>query len=281
MSRDDIPTAPSPVCYRHPDRETRLACSSCGRPICVECSHDAAVGQKCPECAAPEGRYRVVGPAEIRRETRGQAPVAMTLIALNVVVFLAGQFDPALGRRLLLEFAHHPLLVEGGDWYRVVTAMFLHGGLMHLLFNSYALWLFGPALERRFGSVSFASLYVAAGIFGGAAYQLSGRAQFAVGASGAIFGLFGALLAASYRQRNTPAGRPLFSQLMLLLGINLALPLIVPNIAWEAHLGGLFAGVAIAAAWDKIPFIGPGTVPRRVAVAAVLVVVAAVVVLVA
>ena len=239
------------------------------------------MGQKCPECAAPEGRHRVVSRAEIRRETRSGSPVAFLLIVVNVVVFFAGQFDPSLGRRLLIEFAHHPLLVDAGDWYRVATAMFLHGGLMHILFNSYALWLFGPALERRFGSVSFASLYLAAGLAGGALYQVVGREQFAVGASGAIFGLFGALLAATYRQRHTPAGRPLFSQLVVLLGINLALPFIVPNIAWEAHIGGLAAGMAIATTWDRIPITGAGAVPRRVAVSAAVMVVAAVAVLLA
>jgi membrane associated rhomboid family serine protease len=267
-----------PTCYRHPGRETRLACTTCGRPICGECTIDASVGQKCPDCAAPEGRHRVIDRAEIRGE-RGRSPFTYTLIAINVMIFFSAQLDPALDRRLILEFAHHPALVADGEWYRVMSSMFLHGSLMHVLFNSWALWLFGPAIERRFGSASFVALYLAAGVAGGAAYQVSGRMQFAVGASGAIFGLFGAVLAAMYRQRHSPAGRAMFSQLMLLLVINLALPFAVPNIAWEAHLGGLAAGAIIAAAWVRVPSVGPGTAPRRVAVAVAVMVVAAVVVL--
>jgi membrane associated rhomboid family serine protease len=268
-----------PTCYRHPGRETRLACTTCERPICVECTVDASVGQKCPECAAPEGRHRVIDRATIRNGERGRSPFTYTLIAINAMIFLAGQADPELGRRLVLEFAQHPGLVADGEWYRVLSAMFLHGSVTHLLFNSWALWLFGPAIERRFGSSSFVSLYLASGISGGAAYQVSGRMQFAVGASGAIFGLFGAILAAMSRERHSPAGRAMFSQLLLLLIINLALPFVVPNIAWEAHLGGLAAGAVIAAAWGRVPAAGPGTGLRRVAIALAVMVVAAVVVL--
>lgn len=263
-------------CYRHSGRETRLSCSECGRPICVDCAVDAAVGQKCPECSAPDGRHRVIDRAQIKGQVRGATPFTYALIGINVMVFLAGQSSPDLGRRLILDFAHHPDLVAGGDWYRLVTAMFLHGSVMHLLFNSWALWLFGSSIERRFGSPSFLALYLASGIAGSTAYQLTGS-SFAVGASGAIFGLFGALLAATYRQRHTPAGRAAFGQLAMLLAINLALPLLVPGIAWQAHLGGLVAGMVVAAGWARLPLAGGGSGGRRVAVAfAVLVVAAAV-----
>ena len=134
--------------------------------------------------------------------------------------------------------------------------MFLHGGTLHLLFNMYALWLFGPVLERRFGSPSYAALYVAGGLSGGMLYELIGSDAPAVGASGAIFALLGALLAASYRQRNTRAGAAVFGQLGILLAINLALPLFVGNIAWQAHVGGLIAGILIAAVWDHMPLAG-------------------------
>lgn len=275
------PGAPSAIrpCYRHPERDTRLSCSECGRPICVDCAIDAAVGQKCAECSAPDGRHRVIDRAEIRGHVRGATPLTYALIAINVAVFIAGQSSSDLERRLIVDFAHHPGLVSAGDWYRLVTAMFLHGSLMHLAFNSWALWLFGASLERRFGSPSFLALYLASGIAGSTAYQLTG-ASFAVGASGAIFGLFGALLAATYRQRHTPAGRAAFGQLAILLAINLALPSIVPGIAWQAHLGGLVAGAVIAAGWDRLPLTGGGSSGRRVAVAfAVLVIAAAVAIL--
>lgn len=214
------------------------------------------------------------------RQSRTGSPVTYGLIAINVVLYFLGELEPSIGRRLLLDFAHWPTAITAGEWWRGLTAVFLHGSITHILFNSWALYLFGPAIERRFGSLSFASLYVAAGVGGSALYQLVGRDAFAVGASGAIFGLMGAMLAATYRQRHSPAGRAVFSQLTLLLGINLALPLIVPNIAWEAHLGGLAAGLVIAAAWDHLPIAGPAAAWRRMAVAFAVAIVAFAVLLV-
>jgi len=221
----------------------------------------------------------VVTAAQLRN-TRSGAPITYALIAINVLVFVAGELDPTLGRRMLLEGAHLPALVSEGEWWRAFTAVFLHGGITHILFNMWALFVFGPALEHRFGSVSFASLYVACGLGGSALYQIVGRDVFAVGASGAIFGLMGALLATVYRQRHTPAGRAMFSQLLLLLGINLAIPLIVPNVAWEAHVGGLMAGVAVAVAWEHLPIGGTRSAARRVAVSIAVAVVAMAVVLI-
>jgi rhomboid protease GluP len=198
-----------------------------------------------------------------------------------VLVFVAGELDPVLGRRMFFDGAHLPSLVAAGEWWRAMTAVFLHGGITHILFNMWALYVFGPSLEQRFGSVSFAALYFACGLGGSALYQAVGRDVFAVGASGAIFGLMGAVLATAFAQRHTPAGRAIFSQLVLLLGINLAIPLFVPNVAWEAHLGGLAAGIAIAAAWDQLPKRGSGATGRRIAVALAVAIVAAAVILVA
>jgi membrane associated rhomboid family serine protease len=262
---DPQPPAAVSTCYRHPDRPTRLACSECGRPICPECSRDAVVGQKCPECTAPHQLTRVI-PARTLRHVNRSTPVTWVLIALNILLFAAGELFPGFGNELLQRAAHHPVLVDRGEWWRVISAMFLHGGILHVMFNMYALWLFGPVLERRFGSVSFLSLYLAAGAAGGALYQMIGPDAWAVGASGAIFGLFGALLIASYRQRHTRAGAASFSQLVLLLGINLSLPLFIGNIAWQAHVGGLAAGAVIGAVWDRLPR-GPGSTWKRTAVA--------------
>ena len=261
-------------CYRHPNRATRLACSECGRPICVECSRDAAVGQKCPECAKPIGRNRVIDARTIRRVDRATTPVTWGLIAINVAIYLIGRIDPATGREIFINAAQYKPLIDDGEIWRIFTAMFLHANLTHVLFNMWALYLFGPALERRFGSVSFGAIYLATGLGGGALYHSVGRLDPAVGASGAIFGLMGALLAATYQQRHTPAGRAVFSQLMLLLVINLTLPFVIPNIAWEAHVGGLVVGVAISAAWDKIPHGQPGAALQRVIIASTVSIVA-------
>jgi len=273
-------TSSTPYCYRHPDRATRLACSECGRHICVDCSQDSAVGQKCPECAKPIGRSRVITARNIRHVDRATTPVTWALIAINVAIFLIGRLDTATGQEIFVNAAQYKPLIDSGEFWRVFTAMFLHANFTHVLFNMWALYLFGPSLERRFGSGSFASLYIATGLGGGALYHAFGRLAPAVGASGAIFGLMGAILAATYRQRHTPAGRAVFSQLMLLLLINLSLPFVITNIAWEAHVGGLVAGISIAAAWDKLPHLTPGAATRRIVIASVVGVVALAAVLV-
>jgi len=130
---------------------------------------------------------------------------------------------------------------------------------LHIGFNMYALYLFGPGLERQVGGPAFLALYLGSAAAGGAAYFLpyaleAGGLVPAVGASGAVFGLFGATLALTYRNRATAAGAAGLRQLLTLLGINLALPLIAPglNIAWQAHVGGLVAGALIAAVWSVI-----------------------------
>lgn len=261
-------------CYRHPDRATRLSCSECGRPICVECSNDAAVGQKCPECAAPIGRNRVIHARNIRHVDRATTPVTWALIAIDVAIFLIGRIDAGTGQDLFVNGAQYKPLIEDGELWRLFTAMFLHANLTHIGFNMWALYLFGPPLERRFGSASFAALYFAAGLGGASLYYAVGRIDPAIGASGAIFGLMGALIAATYRQRHTAAGRAVFSQLTLLLVINMSLPFIIPNIAWEAHLGGLLAGMAITAAWDKVPHGTKGAATQRVMTAGIVIIVA-------
>ncbi len=245
--------AQAPVCYRHPDRITGLSCSECGRPICAECSHDAAVGQKCPNCAAPKHRTRVVTARDLQESGWRATPVSMGIIAAAVVVFLFTFGSNQLRRDLFLDFAQINVLVLNGEWWRVFSAGFLHDGIMHIGFNMYAVYLFGPRLEREAGSVPFALLYFASMAAGGAAFLLIGpEASIAVGASGAVFGLFGVWLAATYRIRNTPYGRAMFTQLMVLLAINLALPLFVPRVAWQAHAGGLAAGALIGFLWSKL-----------------------------
>lgn len=240
------------TCYRHPDRPTRLSCSNCGRPICVECSYDASVGQKCPECSVPEGRAQVIQARQvIGRPTAQTSPVSFGIMGVTIAIFVAGFLSPQLDQWLLENLALVNFLVADGEWYRIFTAALLHGGLMHILFNMYALYLFGPRLEQQVGSGAFAALYVAAAGAGGAASYIFGPPlQISVGASGAIFGLFGAWLFVAWKMRTTPGGRAMFNQLFVLLAINLALPLLVPGIDWRAHMGGLAAGLGIAWLWS-------------------------------
>jgi membrane associated rhomboid family serine protease len=193
------------------------------------------------------------------------APVTMTIIAACVAIFAAGFVSPELENELFDRFALVNVDVAAGEWWRVLTATFLHGGLWHIFFNMYALYVFGPRLELQVGSMPFALLYFASAAGGGAASYLFGPSQVevmtqvgpvlvkytSVGASGAIFGLFGAWMYVAFKLRSSPAGRAMFNQLGALLLINLALPLFIPNIDWRAHVGGLLAGIAIAALWGQ------------------------------
>ena len=256
------------VCYRHTDRVTRLSCSECGRSICAECSLDAAVGQKCPVCAGPQQRTRVVTARNVSHAEMGTTPLTLVLVAINVTIFLIGALAPDFDHtEMRTRFAQWGPAVEAGEWWRGITAMFLHGSVMHLAFNMWALWLFGPALERRFGTIPFGALYLAAGLNGAALFHGLGNTAWAVGASGAIFGLFGAMLLNSYRQKHTRMGQAVYSQLILLLGIYLMLPFMVSGIAWEAHIGGLVAGVVIAFAWDRLPRHGSSLQMKRTIIA--------------
>lgn len=246
------------VCYRHPNRETRLACSDCGRPICTACSIDAAVGQKCPQCVGAVGRQKTID-ARAPRSATGLPPVTLAIIALTVGVYV-------LGGGLEASLAQVSPLVDAGEWWRIFTAALLHASLMHLLFNMWALYVLGPQIERSVGSAPFLALYLAAAGMGGVfAQELTSTPFVAVGASGAIFGLFGIWLNLAVRRRNTAYGRSLLSQLGFLLLINAALPLMFPNISWEAHLGGFVTGFVVGEIWSRIK--GPRTEQIRTVVA--------------
>jgi membrane associated rhomboid family serine protease len=242
-----------PTCYRHPDRETRLGCSSCERPICVECMRTASVGQKCPECAAPEGRSRIITADQIGREKVRSAPFSYGVIGIAVALFAIQFLIPGFRQPLYQLGTQANVLVADGEWYRLLTAAFLHAprSLLHVGFNMWALSVFGPPLEREVGSTPFAALYLSGALAGGAVFYVLSPGSTAVGASGAIFALFGAWLVMSYRDRRTIQGRANLNQLLLLLGINLAISFL-PGIAWEAHVGGLVAGAAILSMWTRL-----------------------------
>lgn len=243
-----------PVCYRHPDRPTYLSCSECGRPICPDCSHDAPVGQKCPECVRAAGQQRVVNARSMTQGPSFQtSPVVFSLIGINVAIFLIGLTSATTELEMLQNYAAWGPAIEAGEWWRGLTAAFLHGGTMHILFNMYFLYIFGPRLERQVGSVAFSGIYLASAAGGSLATYLFGPVNtLSVGASGALFGLFGAWLYAAYRQRGSAAGSAMFNQLGAILLINMALPLFIRNIDWRAHLGGLATGIVVAFLWEQI-----------------------------
>lgn len=263
VSPDQPAESTTRVCYRHPERETRLSCSDCGRPICSACSIDAAVGQKCPQCVGEQGRQRTIEAQTGRRGfASGIPPVTRAILIVTVAMyFLGGSLEPHL--------IHHSLLVDAGEWWRIFTTALLHGPITHILFNMWALYVLGPQIERGVGAGPFLALYVAAAGIGGVAAQYFTAGPFrAVGASGAIFGLFGVWLNLAVRRRNTAWGRSLLSQLGFILLINAALPFIFPAISWQAHLGGFITGFVVGEVWSRVN--GPQADRYRTAAAAVV-----------
>lgn len=240
------PPQPAPAgCYRHPDRGTYLGCTRCGRPICPECMRAAAVGHQCPDCvqagAASVPPVRTVAGAV---ERTGTPFVSYTMIAVNVAVFVLQKLSPQSGLALALV----PGWVAGGDYYRLLTSGFIHYGLLHILFNMYALYILGPPLERHLGRMRFSALYFLS-LFGGSivVYLFSAPNAATGGASGAIFGLFGATFVAA-RRLNLDIG-----WLVGLIVVNLVITFTVPSISWQGHIGGLITGALVAAVFVYAP----------------------------
>lgn len=249
MTQD--PTTAASACYRHPDRHTLLKCSRCDRPICAACSIDASVGQRCPECVRSEGTQEII-PTGARSSRASGAPATKTFIALAVGFFALTGFGQS-GDLIFETLAQWNLAVAAGEWWRIFTPILLHASITHILFNMWALWVLGPQIERGVGTWPFVSLFLAsAGVGGAFAFYLGDPLDVAVGASGAIFGLFGVWLSWALHRRNTMQGRAMLRQIGFLLLINAAIPFLVPNIAWQAHLGGLIAGFAIGEIWSRL-----------------------------
>ena len=197
-----------------------------------------------------------------RASATSGAPATVTFIALAVIFQLLG--GVGLEEELVQRFAQVNRLVAEGEWWRLFTVVLLHGTLTHILFNMWALWVLGPQVERGVGTLPFISLFLASAGVGGAVFFFLGSQGAAVGASGAIFGLFGIWLSWAIQRRNTLQGRALLGQLGFLLLINAALPFVFRGIAWEAHLGGLVAGFLIGVVWSRIS--GPNAARLRSAV---------------
>jgi len=242
-----------PVCPRHPDRESYVRCQRCMRPTCPECQRPAAVGIQCVDCVA-EGAKTVRQARTVfgGSVTDGRPVATMTIIAICLVVFVAQMAVPGLQEKI----AFVPALAASEPW-RFITSAFAHGGITHIAFNMYALWVMGSYLEPMLGRARFVAIYLLSAIGGSVMYlllstptsiedALAGNYGMwrtgAVGASGAVFGLFGAFLVLQRRLGRSAAG------MYVIIGINAVIGFVIPGIAWQAHLGGLLTGAAVAAA---------------------------------
>jgi membrane associated rhomboid family serine protease len=229
-------------CYRHPDRETRVSCSECGRPICTDCMVFAPVGIRCPDHSGqPQGAARVTHGARRAAFEGTGALISKALIGINVGIYLLQLAEGApLSANRGWIFEHGVLFgpaVAQGDWWRLFTAMFLHYGPIHLGFNMLAIWWFGTAVEEALGRARYLLLYIVSGLAGSAGALILDPEKLTVGASGAIFGLLGAALVLE-RQRTYVLGGGALGIIVL----NLVFTFAIPNISIGGHLGGLAGG---------------------------------------
>ena len=247
------------VCYRHPDREAGVRCARCDRPICPECMVNASVGFQCPECVrgGPGAGHppAAAQPRTLAGGTVAADPRLVTKILIGVcaVVFLLQQ---SMGDAFASRYELFGRAVVSGQWegvaegqyYRLLTSMFLHGGVIHILFNMLSLWWIGGPLEAALGRARYLALFLVSGLAGSAlTYLIAPPNTPSLGASGAIFGLFAATAVLMHRLNYDM--RPVIA----LLVVNLVITFGVPHIAWQAHIGGLVAGGLVGYAMVHAP----------------------------
>jgi membrane associated rhomboid family serine protease len=229
------------TCYRHPSRETGVSCSSCGRPICPDCMTPTPVGMRCPECARQRTKVQTMA------STRSEPRVTVAIIIACAVLFLGTNgFSGGSGKLWNDLLLFGPAIDIGHDYWRLVTAGFLHAGPIHILFNMYLLWILGSMLEPALGSGRFAALYFTALLCGSFGALLIDPNAPTVGASGAVFGLMGAA-AVELRSRGV---NPFKTDIGLLIVFNLVLSFVISHVSVGGHIGGLIGGVLVGAAFD-------------------------------
>ncbi|WP_309109054.1 rhomboid family intramembrane serine protease [Arthrobacter sp.] len=252
------PSAQVPVCPRHPDRPSYVSCQRCGRPACPECQRAAAVGFQCVDCVNETKRttpaVRTVYGGAV---ASGKPMVTFAIIAVCALLFVLQWVIPNDSIFRNLAYASVFATPDYGLFqpWRMITSAFLHSQsfLLHIVLNMYTLWIFGQALEPLLGRIRFLAVYLLSAIGGSVGYLLltpilpEGGPVGVVGASGAIFGLFGAMLVVQ-RHRGGET-----RQLWVLIAINGVIGFMVPQIAWQAHLGGLVTGALCAAAIAYVP----------------------------
>jgi membrane associated rhomboid family serine protease len=263
------PGAEAPRCYRHPDREALVRCTRCERPICPDCMRPASVGFHCPDDVAREAKtVRAPRTSVGARIVQSRPYVTLTLIALNVLVYVITALAPgasfddpgagaASGKGLFLRWQLVPYFVKADNrYYELITSAFLHASLLHIASNMLALAFVGPAVESVLGRWRFTALYLLSALGGSAAiYAFGGQFTPTVGASGAIFGLFGACLVL-YRRLGLD-----LQYLVAIVALNFILTFSVHGISKLGHIGGFVTGLVAGVAIGGLP-----SVRRRVPV---------------
>lgn len=257
MSTPEFASNRDNFCYRHPDRQSFVLCQRCLRTICGECQTPAAVGVICPECMKKERKNRT--PAQKRAERRwggrntamavtrsGKPVVTYALLAVTSLLGLIGLI-PGIGEQINSQLAFYApylypsLSLLSFEPWRLLTALFVHGGFIHLALNMLALWLIGQSLEPMLGRARFLALYLISGLGGSVMVALIAPGQLTVGASGAIFGMMAALLIIGRHIGANVTG------LLVILGVNFAFGFFAEGrISWQAHLGGAIVGALVA-----------------------------------
>jgi membrane associated rhomboid family serine protease len=235
------------VCYRHPNRETGVSCSNCGRPICPDCMTSTSVGMRCPECAR-QGRTKVHTMRSMTNEPR----LTYILIAINVIAgigAMSGGGVGSAGGTLVDNGGLSQHFIQEGEYYRLVTAGFLHAGLFHLLTNMLSLWILGSMIEPAIGSWRFALIYFVSLLCGSLGALLLSPDSLTVGASGAIFGLLAAAAVVAWNR----GFNLMESGLGLWIGLNLLITFTIPNISIGGHIGGLIGGAIVTLLLVELP----------------------------
>lgn len=247
------------TCYRHPDRPTALSCTRCGRSACVDCLRPAPVGQHCVDCVAQEAAsVRVTAATEFLPEASRKPVVTYGLIAVNVVLFVICLMQ-AGGREMSRStLMYYGSLITGWpqdyEYWRLLTSGFLHFSVPHIALNMISLYILGRDLERYFGSARFGMIYLTSLLGGSAAVLLlQHNLSMTAGASGAIYGLMGALLVVVLRLKQ-PA-----TSVLVVIGANIVMSVSIPGISLWAHLGGLLFGAlgALAVLWLPMVSLAP------------------------
>jgi membrane associated rhomboid family serine protease len=240
------------VCYRHPNRETRVSCSNCGKPICPDCMTATPVGMRCPDCS------RQSTPVRTMRDVYADPTATFVLIGINVLMYLGTMLSGGNNGSVFVDlgligsattFGGEQIGVAHGEVYRLVTGGFLHASILHIFFNMYILYWLGTMLEPVLGHVRFVALYFASLLAGSFGALIAAPHQLTVGASGAVFGL----MAAAFVFQRARGIDPWRSGLGPVILLNLALPFVFPglDISIGGHIGGLIGGAiaALAIEW--------------------------------